>query len=244
MDLKLKDKLVLITGASKGIGAECLKVFQEEGARTIAVARDISVFEKSENLIPFEADISNSGDLENLIFLLKNSFSQIDILVNNVGMNIRKSSLDYNTEDWDHIFNTNLKGAYKLALALFENSKNLNASIVNVSSVASIANVATSTLEYSMTKAALNQMTKFMANKWAERGIRVNAVLPWYIETPLVKSVLEDPDKKRLILDQTPMNRVGQVREVADTIAFLASEKASYITGSLIPIDGGYLCRS
>jgi Tropinone reductase 1 len=94
-----------------------------------------------------------------------------------------------------------------------------------------------------MTKAALNQMTQFLASEWGPDGIRVNAILPWYIATPLVESVLSDPEKLKPILEKTPRKRVGQPSEVADLIAYLASDRASYVSGALVPVDGGFLCN-
>lgn len=241
MNLMLKDKVVVITGASRGIGKATLDVLLNEGAKIIAIARDSSVLEQSDQLIPFSIDVSKTEEIEKLNSLIKTRFPKIDVLVNNVGTNIRKDTLDYRVDDFNQMIDVNLKSAYSMSRMIFPFLKNGGGSIINVSSVASQRSIKTSTLVYAMTKAAMNQMTEFLAAEWGQYNIRVNAVLPWYISTPLVKSVLEDKEKLRNIIDKTPMGRVGQAEEVANVIAFLASDKSSYVSGALIPVDGAFL---
>jgi Tropinone reductase 1 len=166
---------------------------------------------------------------------------KLDILVNNAGINIRKQTRDFINEDYDTLMNTNLRSAWELSrmtMSFLEQSQ--NASIINMSSVASDRVIRTSTALYAMSKAALEQMTRFMAAELGEHNIRVNAIAPWYIRTPLAEQVLQHPEKLQSILERTPMNRVGEPEEVAHAIAFLAMPASSYITGAVLPVDGGF----
>ncbi len=241
MDLGLKDKVVVITGASRGIGSATMNAFLKEEAKVIAIARDSSVIEQSDHVTPFSIDLTKPEEIENLESLIKTRFPKIDVLVNNVGTNIRKGTLEYSENDFISMIDVNIRSAYSMSKMLFPSLKNGGGSIINISSVASQRSIKTSTLVYAMTKAAMNQMTEFLAAEWGKHNIRVNSVLPWYISTPLVKSVLEDKEKLRDIINKTPLGRVGQPEEVANVIAFLASDKSSYVSGALIPVDGGFL---
>ncbi|QNL20663.1 SDR family oxidoreductase [Hyphobacterium sp. CCMP332] len=242
MDLKLNDKIIVVSGASKGIGKACTELFLEEGAKVIAIARDTSAIQQTDRLIPFCIDVSQKEEIEKFKSLISTRFPIIDVLINNVGSNIRKETLAYDDEDFNRLMNVNIKSAYNLSRVLFPMIKNSGGgSVINVSSVASKRSFKTSTLVYAMTKAAMNQMTEFLAMEWGQYNIRVNAILPWYINTALVKSVLEDPKKLKSIEEKTPLGRVGEPQEVANVIAFLASEKSSYVSGALIPVDGGFL---
>ncbi len=242
MDLNLEDKVIIVSGASKGIGLACTELFLNEGAKVIALARDTSLLQQTDRLVPFSIDVSKKEEIEKFKKLIGTRFPKIDVLINNVGSNIRKETLDYTDEDFNRILDINLKSAYNLSKILFPFiKKDGGGNIVNVSSVASKRSFKTSTMVYAMTKAAMNQMTEFLAMEWGQYNIRVNAILPWYINTALVKTVLEDPGKLKSIKEKTPLGRVGEPKEVANVIAFLASEKSSYVSGALIPVDGGFL---
>ena len=145
-------------------------------------------------------------------------------------------------EDLRKIFAINIESAFELSRLFYEFlSVEEGGAIVNVSSVAGQQAVLTSTAAYAMTKAAMDQMTRFLAAEWGDKSIRINAVLPWYIETPLAIEVLKDASKKEHILSRTPMNRIGQPEEVARAVCFLAMPASSYITGACLPVDGGFL---
>ena len=170
----------------------------------------------------------------------------LDILVNNVGTNVRKPTIEYSEEEYDQIMNTNIKSVYKLCQRSYnylKNSMEGNASIIMIGSVAGLTGVKSGTV-YSMTKAAMAQLTTNLASEWAKDGIRVNNVAPWYIETPLVEAVLSKPDYLAEILERTPMGRVGQPQEVSGLVAFLAMATSTYITGQSISVDGGFVKNS
>ncbi|MDZ7738650.1 MAG: SDR family oxidoreductase [Bacteroidales bacterium] len=174
---------------------------------------------------------------------MKSTIGSLDILVNNVGTNIRKKTAEYSDEELDHLLRTNMISAFSLSRDLYPLLRaSGSASIVNISSVAGMTHVRTGSI-YGMTKAAMNQLTRNLAGEWAADGIRVNAVAPWYINTALAKQVLKDDDYRNDVLSRTPMGRVGEIEEVASLVAYLCMPAASYITGQVIAVDGGFTIK-
>lgn len=246
----LVGKKALITGATKGIGKAIADELVLLGAAVFVVARtakDVQNCVEQYRREGYEAygmavDVSDKTQLLDLVSKIEKTWGNLDILVNNAGINIRKNTLDYSSEDYQKIMDVNLKSAWELSRLCYPLLKTYEGgNIVNMSSVASLRTIRTSTAAYAMTKAAMEQMTKFMAAEWGIDNIRVNAVLPWYIATPLAQEVLKDKTKHKSIIDRTPMQRVGQPAEVARTVAFLAMPAASYISGACIPVDGAFL---
>jgi len=248
MKWNLTGKTALITGGTRGIGKAIAEEFVGLGASVFIVARDEDVL--NEMILSFDADISvvdglvadvsNSADRQSVFEAIGKKWGKLDILVNNVGTNIRKKTLDYSDAEIQKIFNTNLFSSLELCRLMFPYlKKSENPSIVNVSSVAGLTHLKTG-IVYAMTKAAIIQMTKNLACEWASENIRVNAVAPWYIETPLAKQVLKDLDYLKSVLDRTPMKRIGKPAEVASAVAYLAMPASSYITGQCLAIDGGF----
>jgi Tropinone reductase 1 len=186
------------------------------------------------------ADVSKQEDRSRIVDAIERKWGKLDILVNNVGSNVRKKSVDFTDDEIDLLLQTNLKSAFDLSRKLHPLlKKSQDGSIVNISSVAGLTHMKTGAV-YGMTKAAMIQMTKNLACEWAEENIRVNAVAPWYIETPLAKQVLKDQDYLGAVISRTPMKRIGQPGEVAAAVAFLCMPAASYITGQCLAVDGGF----
>lgn len=244
----LSGKTALITGASKGIGKAIAEEFLNLGASVFLVGRNADALDEiiasnvkhTGKIDGMAADVSNPNDREKIIERIAEKWGKLNVLVNNVGTNIRKKTPEYSEEEIEFIFETNLKSAYFLARKLYPMLKNSGeASIVNISSVAGLTSLKTGSV-YGMTKAAMVQMTKNLACEWAEENIRVNAIAPWYIETPLAKQVLSNQDYLNEVLNRTPMKRVGKPGEVACAAAFLAMPVASYITGQCLAVDGGF----
>ncbi|MCB0279389.1 MAG: SDR family NAD(P)-dependent oxidoreductase, partial [Calditrichaeota bacterium] len=203
---QLKEKKAVITGATKGIGLAIAECFITLGAEVILVARtqedlaDLIAKHSTDAVTGIAADLSTKPGRDELIRAIKQETDQLDILVNNVGTNIRKSTVDYTDNEFDQIFATNLKSTFELSRGLQPLlKKNGTASIVNISSVAGLNHIRTGS-PYGMTKAAINQLTKNLAVEWAADGIRVNAVAPWYINTPLAKQVLQNDDYRKEVL--------------------------------------------
>ncbi|MFZ1621980.1 SDR family oxidoreductase, partial [Dokdonella sp.] len=166
---------------------------------------------------------------------------ELSLLVNNVGMNTPKPTLDYTVGEYRRIIETNVYSAFEMCrLAHPQLVQHANAGIVNVGSVSGLVSVRTGSA-YGMSKAALHQLTRNLATEWAEDGIRVNAVAPWYIRTQRSEPALADPDYLDEVLERTPMKRIGEPEEVAAAIAFLCLPAAAYISGECIAVDGGFL---
>lgn len=242
---EFKNKNIVITGGTKGIGFAIAQNFVQQDANVIVVARDCSnvdeIFKNNaQKIMFFSADISEKEQLSDFVQFVDSKWDRIDILINNVGTNIRKVTKDVDFDDYEKIMNTNLSSGFHLTRMLYPKLKvAVTSSVVFVSSVAGITAIKTGSV-YAMTKAAINQLVKNLTIEWASEGIRINAVAPWYIETSLAKQVLKSEDYKNEVLSRTPMRRIGQPNEVALVVLFLSSQNASYITGQTIAVDGGF----
>jgi Tropinone reductase 1 len=241
----LENKKALITGGTKGIGAAIAKEFMDFGAKVCVVSRtgeDIQKMQESlgENLTGTAQDMSKEGSYVKIKDFVRDQFGRLDILVNNVGINIRKKMEDYTREEYDRIVQTNLTSAFEMSRLLFPLLRESGAaSVVNISSVAGQKHIKTGAI-YGMTKAAMIQLTKNLAGEWAKENIRVNAVAPWYIKTPLANEVLKHPEYYNEVISRTPMKKIGDPEDVASLVAFLCMPAAKYITGQCISVDGGF----
>ncbi|HEX8153084.1 MAG TPA: SDR family oxidoreductase, partial [Thermoanaerobaculia bacterium] len=165
---------------------------------------------------------------------------KLDILVNNAGTNIRRKAVEYTDDEYEFIRKTNMDSVFELCRLAYPLLKASGAaSVVNVVSIAAERVLGTGA-PYAMTKAAVAHLTRALAYEWARDGVRVNAVAPWYIRTPLAQPVLDDPARLGAILARTPAGRIGEPEEVAGLAAFLCMPAAAYITGQVIAVDGGF----
>ena len=164
----------------------------------------------------------------------------LDILVSNVGFNIRKPTVDFTPEEYRALMDTNLESSFALCQVFYPAlCRSGAAAVVFNSSVASLVSMQSGVV-YAMTKSAMNMLTKYLACEWAPDGIRVNAVAPWYINTPLAKQVLADPRYAKAVVSATPAGRVGEPEEVGAATAFLCMPASSYVTGQVLAVDGGF----
>lgn len=241
----LEGKTGIITGGASGIGKATAKKFVEYGARVI-------LFDVNEEALKnfweeevgdrgwyFVGDISKKEDIEKFIKEIKDKNEKIDILVNNAGVTRDTSLIRMKEEDWDFVLNVNLKGIFLLTKEILKLMiKEEKGVIINLSSVVGITgNVGQ--CNYSASKAGVIAFTKSLAKEVGSRNIRVVAVAPGFIETPMTLKLPEEIKKK--YLEQIPLKRFGKPEEVAELISFLSSNKASYISGCVIQIDGGMI---
>ncbi len=214
-------KSVLVTGGTSGIGQAIAGAFKAAGATVIAAG------------LP-ELDVRSSAAIEKLFAGLE----RLDVLVNAAGM-IRRDD-EYRMDVYEDVLNVNRAGTMRVCLAALPKLKQTHGSIVNIGSLLSFlggANVPA----YTASKGAIAQLTKSLAVAWAKDGVRVNAVAPGWITTPLTQALQDDGARSAQIVERTPMGRWGKPEEIAGPVLFLCSEAASFMTGAVIPVDGGYL---
>ena len=231
-------KVGIITGATSGIGLSTARVLKREGWNLCLVGRKTEVIEEEfkEDLI-IKADISDLQVAEDIVKRTVEKFGRLDALINNAGQTLDKPLLRITENDLENHFRINLFSAFLLSRSALKYFKD-GGVIVNVSSVVGIIGNSWQTA-YSASKAGLIAFTKSLAKEMGSRGIRVVAVAPGFIETPMTENLPEQVKKK--YLENIPLRRFGKPEEVAEVIAFLVSDKASYISGQVIVVDGGLI---
>ena len=248
---RLDGKVALVTGASKGIGFACARELAALGADVLLVARDEAVLERARDELAeefgerefflFAADVADAEQRLEVFDWIADLDVELSLLINNAGGNVTRPTLDYTMDEVRALIDTNVLSTFEMSrLAHPYLAEHGNAAIVNVASVSGLIHVRSGS-PYGMTKAAIAQLTRNLACEWAEDGIRVNAVAPWYIRTQRTEGSLADPDYLDEVLERTPMGRIGEPEEVAGAVAFLCLPASSYVTGECIAVDGGFL---
>lgn len=242
----LDGKIALITGGSRGIGREIALTFAAYGARVIInyqgskekafdVVNEITKMGGNAKAVQFS--VADYEETKEAIEKLIDEYKKIDILVNNAGITRDNLVLKMSEEDFDSVIDTNLKGTYHTIKMLYRQFlKQRQGRIINLSSVTGIMGNA-GQVNYAASKAGVIGLTKSLARELASRNITVNAVAPGYIDTDMTMAMTEDA--KKATISHIPLKRVGHAKEVAEAVAFLASDKASYITGQILSVDGG-----
>ena len=249
----LADRVCVVTGGAQGIGEACIRRFARENARVViadvADERGMALAKEVGGLY-VHCDVGDKAQVDALVSQTLAAHGRIDVLVNNAGIFKAADFLDVLEADFDAVLRVNLKGAFLVGQAVARvmagaetregiGGSALRGSIINMSSVNAVLAIPT-IASYNISKGGINQLTRAMALALADKGIRVNAVAPGTIATELAaKAVLTSDEAKAKIMSRTPMKRLGEPSEIADTVAFLASDAASYITGEIVVVDGG-----
>ncbi|MGE0424623.1 MAG: SDR family NAD(P)-dependent oxidoreductase [Reyranellaceae bacterium] len=246
--MRLKDKVAIVTGAAGGMGACTAKLFAREGARVVladmidgdgqAVAREIGNTALYQHL-----DVTQEPAWEALIAATLKAFGKLDILVNNAGISGSDPDL-FNTDIWDRLMDINAKGVFLgMKMAVPEMRRNGGGSIVNISSISGFVGQRIVHMGYNASKGAVRLMTKAVAVQFARDNVRVNSVHPGVMPPMRTSKLTGDPEVRKKLINAIPMGRAGRIEEVANASLFLASDEASYITGTEIVVDGGFLAQ-
>jgi len=239
----LRDRVCLVTGGAQGIGEACARRFAAEAAQVVIAdvddARGRALADELGALY-LHCDVGDKAQVDALVAATLKALGRIDVLVNNAGIFRAAEFLEVSEEDFDAVLRVNLKGSFMVGQAVARVMAAAGrGSIVNMSSVNAVLAIPT-IASYNLSKGGINQLTRVMALALVDKGIRVNAVAPGTIATELAaKAVLTSPEAEARVMSRTPMRRFGQPSEVADTVAYLASDAASYITGEIVVVDGG-----
>ena len=248
-NFELKDHVALITGGNGGIGFGMAKGLAEAGCSVVLVGRNRDKGDKARIYLQslglqasfIAIDICNEISCQKLIDLVVQQFGEIDVLINNAGMNIRKQPEEYQIKEWREVIETNLTSAFMLSQIVHPHMKrNGSGKIINIGSMMSIFGSSYS-VAYAASKGGVVQMTKSMACAWGADNIQVNAILPGWIDTALTRQARQEINGlEQSVANRTPSQRWGATEDLAGIAIFLASKASHFITGAVIPVDSGY----
>ena len=248
----LKGNVAVITGASSGLGRQMSIGFAKQGADLVIMARRIELLEELKielenynvKVMPIKCDVTNTDDVNSAAKKVEDEFGKVDILVNCAGSSKDAGILNMTDKEWDFTLNTDLTSVFKVTRA-FANimKKNNYGRIINIASMYGlVGNTAIDTVAYHSAKGGVVNFTRAVAAELAKYNITCNAICPGYFETELTKEILNTNDFKEYMKNTVPMQRYGKAGELNAGAIFLASKEASYVTGIVLPIDGGYTC--
>ncbi len=241
-----KGEVVLVTGGSRGLGLEIAHAFGYAGAQVVITARREQWLNEAETFLKERAisayamtcDVADASSVEQIVQQTLEKCGKIDVLINNAGLTWGAPAENHPLERWQQVINANITGTFLMSQAvgrhMIEQGKG---SIVNVASIAGLGGGQLNTIGYNSSKAAVINMTRALAVEWGKYNIRVNAVAPGMFPTRMTEAIIQRAEA--IYNATTPLGRIGKTGELAPTLLFLASEGASYITGQVVPVDGG-----
>ncbi len=250
-DFALKDQVAIVTGGNKGIGRTIALCLAQAGAHTVVTGQTRHELEEvcseikrlGNEALWVEMDVRQETDVRKMVTQALQAFGRIDILVNNAGISQVLPAEDHTEEIWDAILDTNLKGVFLCSQAVGrEMIKQNRGSIVNMSSQAGVVGLLNHAA-YCASKGGVNLLTKVLALEWAPHNVRVNAVAPTVIRTPMTDKVFADPSLRAEMTARIPLGRFGEPEDVAGAVIFLASEASAMITGHILLVDGGWTAQ-
>jgi NAD(P)-dependent dehydrogenase (short-subunit alcohol dehydrogenase family) len=238
-------RVAIVTGGGSGIGLAISEKFTQAGNETIIVGRDENKLKQAKEKLgkhcyPMVCDVSDLPSIPGFISNIIKQFGQIDILVNNAGINMKKEITDVTDEDFQKVITTNLTAVFVISREVVKQMlKQKSGSIINISSMAAQYGLP-KVIAYSASKTAIDGMTRALAVELGPKGIRVNAIAPGFIITEMTdKALNSDPERKAKVFNRTPMGHMGQTSDIGDAALFLAGDSSKYITGVVLPVDGG-----
>jgi NAD(P)-dependent dehydrogenase (short-subunit alcohol dehydrogenase family) len=238
-------KVAIVTGGGSGLGFAIAQKFTANGITTIIAGRDVEKLNKAKNELgefchAMACDVSDLKTIPPFVENVLSQFGQIDILVNNAGINMKKEFTEVTDEDFQNILTTNVTAVFALSREVVKHMLTKNAGcIINISSMAAQYGLP-KVIAYSASKTAIDGMTRAMAVELSPKGIRVNAIAPGFIYSAMTEKALNsDPERKAKVFGRTPMGHMGQPEDIGNAALYLASDAAKYVTGVVLPIDGG-----
>ena len=240
--------IALVTGASRGIGASVALALARENYDLVITSRDpdrlqeISeeIVKNNRSVYPIKLDVKETDVIPEIVNNIETEFGPIEVLVNNAGVNLPRAALDLSPVEWDEVLDTNLRGLFFCSQSVARYMRKRKAGrIINISSAAGLR-ATDDRAHYGSSKAGLNFLTRNLAFEWAKYNITVNAIAPTFVETELSEKTLSDPSLRSYYLEQIPLRRFGTMSDIINAVKFLASPSSDFITGIVLPVDGGF----
>ena len=240
--------VALVTGASRGIGASVALALAGENYDLAITSRDpdrlqeISeqIVNNNRSVYPIKLDVKETDVIPEIVNNIETEFGPIEVLVNNAGVNLPRAALDLSPDEWDEVLDTNLRGLFFCSQSVARYMRKRKAGrIINISSAAGLR-ATDDRAHYGSSKAGLNFLTRNLAFEWAKYNITVNAIAPTFVKTELSEKTLSDPSLRSYYLGQIPLRRFGTMSDIVNAVKFLASPSSDFITGIVLPVDGGF----